>query len=372
MSNWNPKMISRMTFQRGTRDAAALLALAFMIPAAMPAGAQTTPFYAGKNLTMLVGVQVGGTTDTIARGAAQHLKKYLPGAPNLVVQNMTGAGTNTVFNYFAERATPDGLTIVYSSYQSLAQALGDPSLRARFEDFEFLGGGSDTRVGYMKSDAVPGGMKQPSDIVKAPSIITGTYSNTDFEGTLSKLSLEALGLKYKAIIGYRGGADIFLAMQRNELNFHNTSLNSFRTRNAAFIRSGEGMGVYYLATVNPDGSFERNPEITEMPAFPDLYKQIYGKPPAGPQWDALNWLVSQTSELSYAAFAPKGTPKDVLAQLRAAFAQVQHDAEYEAQMIKASGLPFHFVDVERGQAIIRSLTQVSPAIVETLKDTATR
>ncbi len=336
------------------------------------AAAQSTPFYAGKNINMLVGVQVGGTTDTMARGAAQHLKKYIPGAPGFVVQNMTGAGTNTVFNYFVERTQPDGLTIVYSSYQSLAQALGDPSLRARFEDFEFLGGGSDTRVGYVRSDIVPGGIKKPADIMKATNVITGTYSNTDFEGMQSKLALEVLGLPYKAIVGYRGGADIFLALQRNELNFHGTGLGSYRTRNAAFIRAGEGMGLFYYATVAPDGRFETNKAVPDMPAFPDLYKEIHGKAPSGPTWDALNWLVSQTSELSYAAFAPKGTPKEIVAILRKAFEQVSKDPDYNAQMMAASGLPFHFVSVERGQAIIRSLTEVSPAVIESLKATMAR
>ena len=354
--------------------AASIFAFAGMALAAgfAPAAAQTTPFYAGKTINMLVGVQVGGTTDTMARGAAQHLKKYIAGGPTFIVQNMTGAGTNTVFNYFVERTQPDGLTIVYSSYQSLAQALGDPSLRARFEDFEFLGGGSDTRVGYVRSDVVPGGIKKPADIVKAPSLITGTYSNTDFEGMQSKLVLDVLGIPYKAIVGYRGGADIFLAMQRNELNFHGTGLGSYRTRNAAFIRAGEGMGLFYYATVAPDGSFERNKAVTDMPAFPDLYKEIKGKPPSGASWDALNWLTSQTTELSYAAFAPKGTPKETVAILRKAFEQVSSDSEYNAQMMAASGLPFHFVSVAKGQSIIRSLAEVSPAVIETLKATMTR
>ncbi len=347
--------------------AAALAAAAAVLSLCQPASAQTADYYAGKTLTVLVGVQPGGTVDTIVRRFSEYLRKSLPGTPAIVVQNMTGAGSNLVFNFFAEKGVPDGLNIVYSSYQGLAQALGDPSLRARFENFEYLGGVSDTRVGYMRADTVPGGMSRPADIVKADNIVFGTFSNTDFEGTLSNLSLDVLGVKHKRVVGYRGGADIFLAMQRGEVQFHNTSIGSFRTRSAAFIKSGEGLGVYYLATTRPDGGFERNKLIPEMPAFPDLYQEARGKPPAGPSWEALNWLTAQTGELAYAAFAPRGTPPATLALLRAAFAKAAADPEFIEASIAMNGIPYSFVGVERGRAIIAALADVSPGVLETLR-----
>jgi len=303
------------------------------------ASAQQPFSFAGKTLTILVGVQVGGTADTTVRRVSNYIHNHLPGNPTVVVQNMTGAGSNLVFNYFAERATPDGLTIAYSSYQALAQALGDQSLRARFQDFDYLGGVSDTRVGYARRDTVQGGMTTPADIARAREVLVGSYSNTDFEGTLSNLSLSALGVPHRMVVGYRGGSDIFLAMQRGEVQFHNTSLATFRTRSAAFIKSGEGLGIYYLATVDPAGGFERNPYAGDIPAFPDLYRQIRGAAPSGKDWDALNWLTSQTSELAYAAFAPRGTPPAALAALRQAFTDAYADPEFIEGSIAANGLP---------------------------------
>lgn len=356
-----------MLMRRCAFALSAAVALTLGASAVQPAAAQSPPFYAGKNVNVLVGVQVGGTVDTIVRRFSEFLKKRIPGNPNLIIQNMTGAGSNLVFNYFAEKAQPDGLTIVYSSYQALAQALGDESLRARFENFEYLGGVSDTRVSYMRSDAVPGGMRVPSDIGKAENIAVGTYSNTDFEGTLSHLSLDVLGVKHKRVIGYRGGADIFLAMQRGEIQFHNTSVGSFRTRSGAFIKSGEGIGVYYLVTTDENGRFEKNDLITEVPAFPDLYRQLHGKAPSGKDWDALNWLTAQTSELAYAAFAPRGTSPELLAILRTAFEEASKDPDFVTQSIAMNGIPYHFVNVARGQAIIRSLADVSPDVIAALR-----
>ena len=332
-----------------------------------PAAAQSDSFYAGKTLRILVGVQVGGTADTLVRRFADYLRKHLRGNPAVIVENMVGAGGNIVFNYLAEKARPDGLTIVYNSYQALAQALGDRSLRARLDTLEYLGGISDTRVSYMRSDAVAGGAKKPSDIMKASNLVIGAYTHTDFEGTLSHLSLEVLGVPHKVVVGYRGGADIFLAMQRGEVQFHSTSLPTYRTRNASFIKSGQGIGVYYMVSVGANGEFAKNEFVLDAPAFPDLYREVHGKWPSGDNWGALNWLTAQTSELAYAAFAPHGTPADIVSALRTAFDLTAKDPEFNQSTIALNGMPYSFVNVERGRAIIRSLAEVSPGVLKALR-----
>ena len=312
--------------------------------------AQPNNSYAGKTVRILVGTQVGGTADTVVRNLLPFLKTHLAGNPVIIIQNMTGAGSNMPFNYLAEKAPADGLTIVFNAYQGLAQALGDPSLHARFESFEYLGGLSDTRVSYMRRDAVPGGMNQPSDLTKAASVIVGAYNSDDFGGMLSGLSLDVLGVKHKMVVGYRGGADIFLAMQRNEIQFHNTSIGTFRTRSGAFIKSGEGMGVYYLVSTGSDGAFQKNKFITEMPAFPELSHEIYGKAPTGDRWDALNWLVAQTGELTYAAFAPRGVPSELLSELRKALSFAANDPAYVSATMALNGIPMNSCPSIAGRA----------------------
>ena len=234
----------------------------------------------------------------IRRFSAQ-LRKHIPGNPTVVVQNMTGAGGSVAANYTYERATPDGLTIVFNTFHPLAQALGDPSMRARYDQFDYVGAIGDIRVNYMRADVVPGGAKKPADVMKADTVMVGALSNSDFSGTLGQLSLKVLGVKYKPVVGYRGGSDIFLAMQRGEVHFHNTSIGTFRTRSGAFIKSGEGLGISYLVPVDASGNYQRSKLVTEMPAYPDLYKEIHGKLPAGKDWDAFNWLTNQVGELAY-------------------------------------------------------------------------
>jgi hypothetical protein len=331
----------------------------------VPAASQS--FYKGKTLRIIVGTEAGGTADVLVRAFSVYLKRHLPDNPAIVVQNVTGAGGNLAYNFVAEKVDPDGLTIIYSPYHPLAQALGDRSLRVRYQDFEFLGGNADIRINYMRTDAVTGGARKPSDVMKADNIVVGAFNHTDFSGALAHLSLEVLGVRHKLVLGYRGGADVFLAMQRNEVQFHNTSIGTFRTRSAAFVRSGEAIGIAYLVAVDPDGTFGRNGDIAEMPAFPDLYREVHGKVPSGPAWEALNWLTRQCSELLYAAFAPRGAPPAALVELRRAFASAATDPEFVSESAARNGMPYSYVDVERGAAVVRALADVSPQVLATLR-----
>jgi hypothetical protein len=334
-----------------------------------PAGAARAQgeFYAGKRLTVIVGVDAGGTIDTLARTFAAQLRKHIPGNPTIVVQNMPGAGSTIATNHVYERAAPDGLTILYNSWDPLAQALGDQLLRARYDQFEYLGGTGDIRVNYARTDIVPGGIKAPRDIVKAENVILGALNRTDISGLLPKLALQVLGIKHRMVVGYRGGQDVFLAMQRGEVQFHSTSISTFRSRNAAFVKSGDGIGIAYLVAVDRNGGYERSRYVTEMPAFPDLYREVHGKLPSGPDWDALNWLTSQIGEMTYVGFAPRGTPAAALAALRMGFEGASNDAEFVDDAIKRNGVPFTFVNVPRGQAIFRSLADVTPEVLQTLR-----
>jgi tripartite-type tricarboxylate transporter receptor subunit TctC len=354
---------------RRVRDALRRIAVAVIGTAIVPVAghAQQAEFYSGKTLTIIVGLNSGGTVDTFVRSFVPYLSKHVPGKPNIIVQNMPGAGGLLATNFLMEKAARDGFSITYQPWDPLAQALGSQGLRARYEQFEYVGGTSDARVNYARRDAVPDGIKTPADIMKAQDIAVGALNSTDISGLVAKLSLEVLGVKHKFITGYRGGQDIFLALQRGEVQLHNTSIGTLRTRSRSFIESGDGIALAYFAAVDKNGKFKPNPHIKEMPAFPDLYRQIHGKAPAGPSWDALNWLVQQFSDVAFAGLAPPGTPAAALAALRKGFEAAMADKDFIAYAIKTNGLPYEFVPVEKGKATFAALAAVSPEILATVR-----
>lgn len=344
-----------------------LFALAFVAAPIRRANAQPTEYYAGKTLTIIVGLDAGGTADTLVRSLTGYIRKHTPGNPTVIVQNMPGAAGALAINYLMEKAPRDGLTMVYQPWDPLAQALGSPSLRARYEQFELLGGTSDIRVMYARRDSVPGGFNVPADIMKANGIAVGAYNNTDLSGLMSKLTLETLGVSHKFISGYRGGSDIFLAMQRGEVQLHTTSVGTLRTRSRQFITSGQGIEIAYHVTTDRDGRFEPNKHITDIPPFPELYRQIKGKAPDGPTFEALNWLVQQFSEVAYVGLAPPGSPAPALAALRKGLEAASNDPEFAEYATKTNGLPYTFVPVDRGRAIFKSLAEVSPEVLSTVR-----
>ena len=343
------------------------IAAGLALGAISSARAQAAPFYAGKTIRIIVGLEAGGTVDTIARTFSVYLRKHIAGNPSFIIQNMPGAGGWSATNYLAERAAPDGLTILYGPWDPLAQALGDQGLRARYENFDYLGGTGDIRVNYARTDLVPGGIRSPRDIVNAENVILGALNKSDVSGLLPHLALDVLGVKHKTILGYRGGNDVFLAMQRGEVNFASTSISTFRSRNADFVKSGQGIGIAYLMPVDRGAHFEPSAYVNEMPPLPDLYRQIFGMMPSGPKWDALNWLTSQIGEMTFVGFAPRGMPAEAISALRKGFEAASEDPDFVKESMTRNGAPFSYIGIAQGEATFRSLAGVSPAVLDTLR-----
>ena len=72
------------------------------------APAPASAYYAGKTITIIVGLASGGTVDTFTRSLIPYLRKHIAGNPTIIAQNMPGAGGLLATNYINERATPDG------------------------------------------------------------------------------------------------------------------------------------------------------------------------------------------------------------------------------------------------------------------------
>src|SRR5437870_13332244 len=75
------------------------------------ASAQSSPFYQGKTIRIIVGFTSGGLYDQYARILARQMPKHIPGSPTIIAQNMPGAGSLTATNYDYGVAKPDGLTV---------------------------------------------------------------------------------------------------------------------------------------------------------------------------------------------------------------------------------------------------------------------
>jgi tripartite-type tricarboxylate transporter receptor subunit TctC len=73
--------------------------------------ASVEEFYKGRTIQFVVGGTAGGGYDTYTRLIARHFAQYVPGKPNVIVQNMPGAAMLIAANYIFNSAPRDGTVI---------------------------------------------------------------------------------------------------------------------------------------------------------------------------------------------------------------------------------------------------------------------
>lgn len=326
------------------RSAVAGLALAGLLSNPCPAAQMS---FQGKTITMLVGSEPGGGTDASGRLIAPYLHKYLPGAPEVIVQNMPGASGTTALNYLVHRTQPDGLTVLMGSITTL-----DPmSFRrggAQYDprSLDFAGGiGRGGSVIFVRRQAEPRLYDK-----SAPPVVIGSALAIPRSAMQPALwGIEYLGWNATWVTGYRGTNDVMLAFDRGEIDMTSTA-NIFQIKRR--LDSGE------LKIVNQTGSFENGklvgrPEFGDAPLFAEQMRGKITNPIAQKAFDY--WAALDAGD-KWLALAP-GTPADVVASYRDAFQKLSLDPEFR----------------KRGNAISDGFAPMTPtdvgAIVQTLADT---
>ncbi|MGH7828848.1 MAG: Bug family tripartite tricarboxylate transporter substrate binding protein, partial [Candidatus Binatia bacterium] len=191
-----------------------LHALIFLTP--NPAFGQA-PFYQGKTITIIAGTKPGDAYDLYARLLAQHLPKYIPGSPDIIVQNMAGAASLIAANHVYNVAKPDGLTIgaIFPALY-FDQLIGRTEVQFDWTKFAWIGSPvTSNHFLYMRATAP---FKTMDDVRKASEPpkcgATGTTSTAYY---VPKLLEEVIGTKFNIVTGYPSGADIDLAVERGEV-----------------------------------------------------------------------------------------------------------------------------------------------------------
>lgn len=181
-----------------------------------PSSAEDAPFFAGKNIQLVIGFDVGGGYDLYARTVARHWSRHIPGNPNFVPQNMPGAGTRTAANWLYNVAPKDG-TAIGAIVQTAAvdQALGEPGIRYDAAKINWIGNPIVDNLVTLSSSA--SGLVTLDDVKTKGGLFcgsTGGGPTTVFPRVVNQL----LGTQIKVISGYPGQNAVNIAIERNEVN----------------------------------------------------------------------------------------------------------------------------------------------------------
>jgi tripartite-type tricarboxylate transporter receptor subunit TctC len=104
------------------------------------AHADSHEFFKGKTVRLVVGTSAGGAQDEWARFLAPHLGRNIPGGPDIVVQNMPGAGSAIAANHIYNIAKPDGLTLgMFNPALYIDQLLGAKEVKFDWPKFSWIG-----------------------------------------------------------------------------------------------------------------------------------------------------------------------------------------------------------------------------------------
>jgi tripartite-type tricarboxylate transporter receptor subunit TctC len=290
------------------------------------ANAQSAPFYQGKTMRIIVGFTSGGLYDQYARFLARFMGKHLPGNPNIIVQNMPGAGSLIATNYVSNVAKPDGLTLgMIGSGIYLDQLMGVKEVQFDVRKMPFIGS-VDQRdlLMYMRADAP---WKTIEDIVAAKEAPKcGATGTSDLTTIMINIMEETLGTKFTNVRGYPGGVEIDLAIEKGELHCRGTGITTHFAREPYHTWHKNGFDRHILQT----GS-KKDPRLGDTPTLPDLMDKR--KTPAISRSVAKLMLLSATA--GRPLISTPGVPAERVKMLREAYMKAFNEPELLAEAKKA-------------------------------------
>ncbi len=185
----------------------------------LPAFAQDSvaQFYRGKTLTILVTNGIGGGFDTYARFIGRYLGAHIPGNPNVVVQNMQGAGGVVGTNWIATIGAKDGTVLGAVHPAALLEPLLGDKAKVKYDPskFQYIGNAnSDVFVCVTRADAPA---KTFAEALQKETIV-GAAGDAASLRDMPTLLNSVLGAKFKIVMGYDGSRAIQIALERGEIN----------------------------------------------------------------------------------------------------------------------------------------------------------
>lgn len=279
-------------------------------------------FYRGKTVRIIVGFSAGGGYDQYSRLMARHLSKYIPGNPGVIVENMAGAGSIIAANHVFNAAPKDGTVIGnISGPIILEQLFGNPAVQFDLAKFRYLA--VPVPETYVMVVTRKPGVTKFEEVVgpKAKQLIFGAIPGSTVEhGAI--LARDVLGANLKVVSGYKGTADVRLAIDGGEVDGFFNTWQSLKITSIDKFKSGDWLVLAQLS----EKPIKDMP-LPNVPTIPMLTKNTE-------QRQILKFGTSTPNEFGKVYVVPPGTPTDRTQALEAAFAKAFADKELLADAEK--------------------------------------
>jgi tripartite-type tricarboxylate transporter receptor subunit TctC len=263
-------------------------------------------FYKGKTVTFYIGFSAGnGAYDVYGRFLAKYLGQHLPGNPNVVINNMPGAGTRTAANYVAHIAPQDGTAIgIIDQALPLSQALGE---QLPFDTLRLNWIGNMIEVPNIVETWTASGVTSIDDAKKVDVPLGAAGSGSSQQAKLLNL---LVGTRFKIIQGYPGSSEIELAMQQGEIWARTADWAGTKAAHQDWL-SEKKISVLVQIGLKP------SPDLPNVPLMMNLASNDDDR--------TLLKLASTSASIGKPIMAGPGVPPERVAALRAAFSATLGD-----------------------------------------------
>ncbi|MEA2977343.1 MAG: hypothetical protein QOF19_2863 [Alphaproteobacteria bacterium] len=322
-------------------------ALGLVLSGALVHADETADFFKGKQINLIMSTGEGGGHTTYANVFANHFTKHIPGNPKMVVQYMPGAGGIKAMNYLYSVAPKDGTTIGFV-HASVPMAPLYGVAGAKFDSREMNWIGSlDSAVGICVAWHT-NNIATWQDLFDKDFIVGSAGAGSEME-TLPLMLNKLFGTKIKIVSGYRGGNEVFLAMERGEVKGRCGGLYSAinSTRPEWFSQN--------KITVPVQFALERDPRFPKAAAVGEYAKDDKTK--------HVLQLIFTPQEMDRPILAPPGVPADRVAVLRVAFHATMQDPAFIAEA-KKRDIEVKEVGGERIAKIVREAFALPADVIQ--------
>jgi len=331
------------------RSVIALLAGAFAIQSACAQDDRAlAEFYAGKTVVISVGFSSGGIFDLYARILARHIGAHIPGKPNVIVQNMPGAGGRRLANAFQLTSAHDGTAIGITTPGIVTdQVMNAQGVQYDLRKFHWIGSPADEVNVLWVWHTTP--VKTLRDVGEREVALSSTgHGSPNY--FVPRILNQLLGTKFKVITGYPGATEADLAIERGEVAGRVSGWTGLKNT-SDWVAAGK-------VNVLVQQGLRKAPELADKPLLPDVAANERDR-------QVLDFL-SLVPALGRPFFMPPGTPPERVAAIRRAFATTMKDPGFRAEAAKGK-LDVAPLTGDEMQAIVMRSFAVAPDVLAVAK-----
>ena len=330
-----------------------------------PAAAQD---FSGKTIEFIVPAGAGGGLSRQAQRFAKTFSDHVPGKPSIKVRNIVGGGGQKGINFVFNRAKKDGTQMLWGPMNFPGLLLGLRGVKYVPAEFNPVGVIGVNFVTVVRSD-LAGGLKSRADILKAKNFNVGARIPGGALGLFSRFSFDMLGIPYRFAIGYKNQPKLKAGLMQNEIQAISTGdIGYWVFYKKDLVKKGEAVDLFYHSAF-PGGSdtpMDHGKSFGDMPNFVAFYKTVNGKAPSGPMFEAYKWFAAHQIWAMW-LMLPPGTPADIVAAMRKAYAANWADRRTVANFTKASKSEPFWLAGDKAGALLSGYTKISPQAKEYLK-----